>query len=357
MPGGAASNRGPIVITGGAGFIGTNIARRLLDLGERVVLYDNLSRTGVERNADWIRNYSPNARLSVHDIRDRESLQQTVSGCSFVFHFAAQVAVTSSLRDPLEDFEINVRGTLNLLEALRRLPAPPPLLYTSTNKVFGALDRLELKQRGLRYEPADCAIAARGVGADHPLAFFSPYGCSKGAADQYVLDYARHFGLQAVVFRMSCIYGPHQCGNEDQGWVAHFLLSTLRGDPLVLYGDGMQVRDLLYVDDLVEAMLCARARIGDVAGKAFTIGGGPSNSLSLLELLKLIRTVHGAEPDVSFSQWRPGDQKYYVADTSAFNSVTGWTPKVDVADGVGRLYHWLLSNMQKQKEPIEVCHA
>lgn len=348
----SSSSPGPVLITGGAGFIGTNLAKRLLDRGEKVLIYDNLSRPGVEKNLAWIQNHAPGVQFRLNDIRDGNSLAEAVAGASFVYHFAAQVAVTTSMVDPRADFEVNVGGTLNLLEALRQSASPPPLLYTSTNKVFGALEALDLIPQNGRYLPADPHIASRGLSESQPLAFYSPYGCSKGAADQYVLDYARHFGLAAVVFRMSCIYGPHQFGTEDQGWVAHFLLCALHGRPLVLYGDGKQVRDLLFVEDLVDALLGARKSIAALSGKAFAIGGGPTNSMSLLELIDTIASIHGTKPQATHQDWRPGDQKYYVADTAVFRSLTGWAPKVGVTEGVNRLYEWLSKN-RKPEEILE----
>jgi CDP-paratose 2-epimerase len=261
-----------------------------------------------------------------------------------VFHFAAQVAVTTSLVDPFLDFDVNARGTLNLLEAVRAMDRPPSVLFTSTNKVYGNLDDILLVARGRRYQPADASIAANGIAEDCPLDFHSPYGCSKGAADQYVLDYARTFDLPATVFRMSCIYGPHQFGTEDQGWVAHFLIRALRRAGLTLYGDGMQVRDVLFVEDLVDAMMLAHERIDLTAGRAFNIGGGPANTISLLELLELIGELTGTEPLYDLEPWRPADQRYYVSNTTAFQELTGWKARVPVAAGVQRLMDWLLES-------------
>jgi CDP-paratose 2-epimerase len=333
-----------VLITGGAGFIGTNLARRLLDAGRSVVVFDNLSRPGVERNLAWLRErYGSRVRFARGDIRDRGAVRDAVTGVGQVFHFAAQVAVTTSLADPVHDFEVNVGGTLNLLEALRAQKDPPPLVFTSTNKVYGALDDVGVRLEGNRYQPTDPGVRARGVSEDRPCDFHSPYGCSKGAADQYVLDSARSFGLRTVVFRMSCIYGPHQFGTEDQGWVAHFLLSALRDRPLTLYGDGRQVRDVLFVEDLVNAFLLAQAKIESISGQAFNIGGGPDHTISLVELLDLIRERHGRLPPVEFADWRVGDQRYYVSDTRRFQAATGWAPRVGVREGVGRLYEWLSS--------------
>jgi CDP-paratose 2-epimerase len=332
----------PVLITGGAGFIGTNLAHRLLASGASVLILDNLSRPGVERNVrELCRRYGSRVQVHVADVRNPYLVRDLVQQARQVFHFAAQVAVTTSLAEPLEDFEINLRGTLNLLEALRRLAPPPPLIFTSTNKVYGELSDIPLFQADSRYEPVNPAVRRTGVNEQCALNFQSPYGCSKGAADQYVMDYARMYGLPAVVFRMSCIYGPHQCGTEDQGWVAHFLLRTLAGEPITLYGDGLQVRDILFVQDLVDALLLAQSHIGELAGEAFNIGGGPTNAISLLELIDLIGALHRQPPHVSFEDWRPGDQKYYVSNTHKFATATGWAPKIGIQEGVQQLYTWL----------------
>ncbi|MBD3240288.1 MAG: SDR family NAD(P)-dependent oxidoreductase [Chitinivibrionales bacterium] len=331
-----------VLITGGCGFIGTNLADALLASGKQVILYDNLSRPGVERNCEWLRSrYPGRVHVWLNDIRDSSSLRTAVSMAAQVYHFAAQVAVTTSLNDPLVDFEINLRGTLNLLEAARAQPRPPSIVFTSTNKVYGCLQQLALVKNGLRYEPQDDRIRLNGIGDDCPLDFHSPYGCSKGGADQYVLDYARSYGLPAVVLRMSCIYGPHQMGTEDQGWVAHFLIRARHGLPITLYGDGLQVRDVLYVEDLVRALREAQERSSELAGRAFTIGGGPESAISLRELVNLIGEISGDMPRVHMADWRTGDQRYFVADTSAFRKETGWMPRVTVKEGVQLLYDWL----------------
>ena len=332
----------PILITGGAGFVGSNLAHRLLSNGHRVRLLDNLSRAGVERNLRWlIETHGDLVDIEVPDVRNLSIVKQAVKDASQIFHFAAQVAVTSSLVDPIEDFEINARGTLNLLEAVRAADNPPPLIFTSTNKVYGNLADLQFTKQANRYMPLDESIRERGINESRPLDFHSPYGCSKGAADQYVTDYARTYRLPALVFRMSCIYGPHQYGNEDQGWVAHFVIRSMSGKPITIYGDGMQVRDILFIDDLVDAFLLAQQHMPKLAGNAFNIGGGPSNSISLLELLDLLAVVHGGDVSVRFEDWRAADQRYYVADTSKFSSLTGWQARVPVAEGVRRLYEWI----------------
>ena len=340
------------LITGGAGFIATNVADRLLRDGWSVRLFDNLSRAGVERNVQWLSSQHPGSdpqgvprvELAVADIRDAAAVRRAVAGVSRVFHFAAQVAVTTSLVDPVADFEVNARGTLNLLEAIRALNPRPSLLFTSTNKVYGHLEDLELRSRATRYVPDDEQVARDGISERHPLHFHSPYGCSKGAAEQYVLDYARTFDLPATVFRMSCIYGPHQFGTEDQGWVAHFIIQSLRRRPLALYGDGLQVRDVLFVGDLVDAMMRAHEQIDRSRGQAFNIGGGGSNTVSLLELIDLIATTLGTPPRYRLEPWRTADQRYYVSDTTKFRQVSGWSPRVPLVEGVQRLTSWLIDS-------------
>jgi CDP-paratose 2-epimerase len=325
------------VVTGGAGFIGTNLVSRLVEDGLRVVVVDSLARPGSERNLRHLmESYGPRVQFEPGDVRDRGLLRRALAGADRVYHLAAQVAVTTSLENPLDDFDVNLRGTVTLLEELRRLEDPPFLLFTSTNKVYGSLPDLPLTLDGRRWLPADPRLRAHGLSEERPLDFCTPYGCSKGGADQYVLDYAKSFGLAATVFRMSCIYGPHQNGTEDQGWVAHFAIRAQEGLPITVYGDGKQVRDLLYVEDLVDAMLLAHERSAVVAGRAFNIGGGPGNAMSVAEVLELLR----AEP-VELAEERTGDQRYYVADTRRFRQATGWTPLVDARDGITRLLRFL----------------
>jgi CDP-paratose 2-epimerase len=330
------------VVTGGAGFVGTNLASRLVEDGRHVVVVDNLSRPGVEQNLRWLRTtYGHRIAFERADVRDGLALRRAVRNADQVYHLAAQVAVTTSLDDPVDDFSVNVVGTLKLLEELRRLAEPPFVLFTSTNKVYGTLRDLQLVREGDRWEPVEPRIRERGLDESRPLDFCTPYGCSKGAADQYVLDYAKSFGLPTVVFRMSCVYGPHQHGNEDQGWVAHFAIRALDGDAITLYGDGAQVRDILFVEDLVDAMLLACEHADAIAGTAFNIGGGPANSVSLHEVLDLIGELRGHTPNTSFAEERAGDQRYYVADTTRFRRATGWRPLVSAQDGVERLVRWV----------------
>lgn len=343
----------PVLITGGAGFIGTNLADQLLSEGRSVLVFDNLSRPGVEQNLRGLQEtYGDRVQIQIADLGDPYAIRAAAQRAEQVFHFAAQVAVTTSVQDPVRDFEVNLRGTLNLLEALRELEKPPALVFTSTNKVYGSLADVALQLVGDRYQPVDPQIRTHGIDESRCLAFHSPYGCSKGAADQYILDYANTFGLSAVVFRMSCIYGPHQLGTEDQGWVAHFLIRALNQQPICLYGDGKQVRDILFVDDLVEAFLLAQAHMRTLSGTAFNLGGGSTNTTSLLELMALIEQLHGSRPIVQFDRWRPGDQRYYVSDTTRFSEATGWQPKTSVRHGVQRLYEWLLNSRGLSVAPI-----
>jgi CDP-paratose 2-epimerase len=333
------------LITGGAGFIGANLASHLCRMGRHVLIYDNLSRPGVEHNLHWLQSEWGNLiDIEIADVRDKVRLHKAVAHAKSVFHFAAQVAVTSSLIDPTYDFEVNVGGTLNLLEAIRSMTNPPSLIFTSTNKVYGNLSQVGLRDDQTRYKPEDSWIMAHGVSEKCPLDFHSPYGCSKGAADQYIIDHVRSFGLPFAVFRMSCIYGPHQFGTEDQGWVAHFLIRALEAQPITLYGDGKQVRDILFVDDLINAFLLAENNIGTAAGHAFNIGGGVANTVSLLELVEFIDELRGTPTKTISEEWRTGDQRYYVSDTSKFRAMTGWKPTVGVYQGVERLYNWLSEN-------------
>jgi len=329
-----------ILITGGAGFIGTNLAYRLLSSGHTVCIFDNLSRPYVDRNLSWLMSVRrERLQAEIADIRDRSALRHVVQRAHHVFHLAAQVAVTSSVEDPKTDFDINLGGTIHLLEEIRSAPHPPSLLYTSTNKVYGALESVILRKEGKRYVRNDGDRT--GIDETANLAFHSPNGCSKGAAEQYVLDYSRTYGIRTVVFRMSCIYGPHQFGNEDHGWVAHIMSSAIAGKPITIYGDGCQVRDILFVEDLIDAMLLARQSIGKTAGQAFNIGGGAENTISLLEFIDVLGEFN-ARPPISFSGWRIGDQKYYVSNIHKFKALTGWTPRVGVREGVKALYEWLV---------------
>jgi len=335
-------SRSVALITGGAGFIGTNIADRLLCGGHRVRILDDLSRSGVERNLRWLDQRHPSTlEVEIGDIRDRRVARDAMRDCADVFHLAAQVAVTTSLQDPVGDAATNVHGTLNLLEEARNRSRPPRIVFTSTNKVYGALGDVALRETQSRYEPLDPDLRAGGIGEERPLAFCTPYGCSKGAADQYVLDWANSYGVPSVVLRMSCIYGPHQFGTEDQGWLAHFLISAIEGEAITIYGDGKQVRDVLYVEDLVDALLLACRHANRLSGRAFNMGGGAENAVSLLEVLDRIATLRGEVAEVRTCDWRHGDQRYYVSDTTRFRAATRWHPTIGIERGLDILHAWL----------------
>jgi CDP-paratose 2-epimerase len=353
-----SAERGPVLVTGGAGFIGSNLADRLAADGHDVIVFDALMRPGVERNLAWLKARHGARIVSVQaDVRDRRAVAEAVSEARAVFHMAAQVAVTTSLTDPVDDFETNVGGAINLLEAVRRRGSGVPVIFASTNKVYGDLADVPLELSGEAYRPVDPDIRARGVDERRPLDFHTPYGCSKGAADQYVLDYARSFGLPTCVMRMSCIYGPRQMGTEDQGWVAHFLIRALEGQPISIYGDGRQVRDILDVGDAVEAYLAAWRGIGAVSGRAFNLGGGPANAVSLVQLVGYIEELTGRNVDLSFSDWRAGDQRYYVSDPSAVRRELGLADPLDWRTGVKALAQWLAGERSGQGARRERAEA
>jgi len=338
----------PVLVTGGAGFIGCNIADRFAGEGHHILVYDALSRPGVERNLQWLKDRH-GARIGnvVADVRDEDEVRRAVADAKAVFHMAAQVAVTTSLVDPREDFEINVKGTLNVLDAIRLRNEPVPVIFASTNKVYGDLGDLEFDSRGDRYVPKS-EIVSRGMSEARSLDFHTPYGCSKGSADQYVLDYARSFGIPTAVFRMSCIYGQRQMGTEDQGWVAHFLIRALSGEPITIYGDGRQVRDILDVADAVDAYARALERIETVKGRAFNLGGGPDNAISLLQLIQEIERIIGRKIELRFEDWRQGDQRWYVSDTSAATQALGLGRPLPWRKGVALLAEWLASERGAQ---------
>jgi len=324
------------LVTGGIGFIGSNLSMRLLSNGHDVIALDSVCREGVRQNLHWLRSAGGSHFQFVEgDVRDFETVRKATRDVSVVFHLAAQVAVTTSLTDPRDDFTTNALGTFNVLEAARQLNPMPTVLYTSTNKVYGEIEHVRISERETRYVFENLP---HGVPESCPLDFYSPYGCSKGAADQYMRDYHRIYGLPTVVFRMSCIYGPRQFGNEDQGWVAHFALTTMRGGHLTIYGDGKQVRDVLYVDDLVDLMLMAVQNINRTAGQVYNVGGGPANTISVwAEFQELLAKKSGRLPSVSFDQSRFGDQKVYISDIRKLGEQLNWAPKIGVEEGVRRL--------------------
>lgn len=334
------------LITGGCGFVGANLARALLRRNHHVTVLDNCSRPGVRQNLAWLERMRHRRwALVVADVRDYDAVRQAVAGQTMVFHLASQVAVTSSLDDPRRDFEINLLGTINVLEALRSQPpgSRPGLIFTSTNKVYGQLDQGAVSEGPCRYSYAD---PSPGISESQPLDFHSPYGCSKGAADQYVRDYARVYGLATVVFRMSCIYGPRQFGSEDQGWVAHFIISALLGRPVTIYGSGRQVRDVLFIDDLVAAFLAAAERLENVRGEVFNIGGGAASTLSLMELVDWINQRCSGSLRLTRGPCRVGDQSIYVSDISKAAAKLRWQPQVPVWTGLEKLWSWVERNRE-----------
>lgn len=337
---------GVILITGGAGFIGSNLAERLLgEPSARVRIFDNLSRAGVSHNLSWLEGLAGSRQhleFVNGDVRDAGAVAEAARDANEIYHLAAQVAVTSSVTAPRNDFEVNVLGTFNVLEAARRSGRQPFVLFTSTNKVYGSLHGVPVAVSGTRYRAEETGF--RGVSETEALDFHSPYGSSKGAADQYVHDYARIYDLPTVVFRMSCIAGPRQFGTEDQGWVAHFLYSVLERKPITIYGDGFQVRDVLHVSDLINAMQAVRKKSSATAGEVYNLGGGLERSISVVEMLDAIARETRVEPLLNYSEVRPGDQPLYISDTTKLNAHTGWTPRLSLDDILRSIHKFWRSN-------------
>src|SRR5881296_1385211 len=316
-----------VLITGGAGFLGVNAAAHLIKEGWHVTLLDNLSRPGTERNLKWLITKYPNRIAFIkEDVRNAGALAEHVKDQDAVLHLAGQVAVTTSLVDPSTDFDVNARGTLNMLEAVRTHNHDAPFVFASTNKVYGKLD----------HNDGACKET-------QPIDFHSPYGCSKGTADQYVRDYARCFHMNTVVLRQSCIYGAHQYGTEDQGWVAHFVHSILKDRPLTIYGDGTQVRDLLDARDLSRLYELVIERIDDARGEIYNAGGGPENQRNLLQVIEHIGLLTEKKPAYTFADWREGDQAYYVSDISKLRERLGWEPRIGFDQGLRDLVRWAAS--------------
>lgn len=338
------------LITGGCGFIGCNVAENLLQAKHQVTILDNLSRRGTEDNLAWLRTRHSFEFLKL-DVCHSEAINGVFQREKFdvVIHLAGQVAVTTSVVNPRNDFEINVLGTLNMLEAIREFSPETILLYSSTNKVYGKLSDCKVEEEATRYYLPELP---NGVAETQQLDFYSPYGCSKGAADQYVIDYARIFGLRTVNFRQSCIYGTRQLGVEDQGWVAWFTIAHHFNRQVTLYGTGKQVRDILFVDDLVRAYLAAVERIDKVSGTTFNVGGGTANTLSLLELLDLLRELSGRPMEHTFSDWRPGDQPVYISDIRRARELLDWQPQINVQEGVKTLFEWVKNNTEIFKQTL-----
>ncbi|MDP3724832.1 MAG: GDP-mannose 4,6-dehydratase [bacterium] len=329
-----------IVVTGGAGFIGCNIASRYAKKDHHVIVIDNLSRAGTEKNRDWLlKTFPKNITFEHGDIRKEKDLT-SIKNADLVFHMAAQVAVTTSVTDPRSDFEINALGTFNVLEAVRTLASKAIVIYASTNKVYGSMESVGVKEIAGRWEYVNPTLRRKGVPETLTLDFHSPYGCSKGTGDQYARDYHRIFGLKTIVFRQSCIYGPRQFGNEDQGWVMYFTRSALAGRSITIYGDGKQIRDILHVDDLLDAYDCAINRIEKTAGQIFNIGGGPTQTISLLELIASLEKTLGRKIKLNYDDWRSGDQKVYVSCIRKAKQDIGWKSKIEVETGLSSLLAW-----------------
>ncbi len=333
-----------ILVTGGAGFIGSNYVNRLLTRGENVILYDNLSRAGAPRNLEWLQAQHGRGAFELinGDVRDAGKISEAARPADVIIHLAGQVAVTTSVTNPREDFECNAWGTFNVLEAGRASGRNPVLIYASTNKVYGGMEEVRLQEDPTRWRYADLT---EGCPETQPLDFHSPYGCSKGTGDQYVRDYARIYGLRTVVMRQSCIYGPRQFGIEDQGWVAWFVIAAVTGRPITIYGDGKQVRDLLHVEDLLDAYDAAIGKIDQTAGKVYNLGGGPRNVLSVwAEFGPMLEKLEGRKITVERGDWRPGDQRVFYADIRKAGRELGWSPRIDVEQGINKLYAWVKEN-------------
>ncbi len=334
------------LVTGGAGFIGSNYVARLLQRGEKVTIYDNLSRAGAPRNLEWLkRNYGEKSiDVIVGDVRDASLIAESAKGSDVIVHLAGQVAVTTSVTDPRDDFEANALGTFNVLEAARLSGRNPIFIYASTNKVYGGMEEVELFEEKTRWRYKDLV---EGCPETQPLDFHSPYGCSKGTGDQYVRDYARIYGLPSVVFRQSCIYGTRQFGVEDQGWVAWFVIAAVTGRPITIYGDGKQVRDVLWVEDLMSAYDAAVEKIDTARGQVYNMGGGPRNVMSVwAEFGPMLEKLLGETIEVARGDWRPGDQRVFYADISKAEKELGWKPKVAVEEGVKKLFDWVKANKE-----------
>ncbi len=332
-----------VFITGGAGFIGCNCAEHFIGQGHEVVVYDNLSRPGAEANINWLRDqYADSWPFIFGDIRDYDRLAGAIQGADVVLHLASQVAVTTSVAEPREDFEINALGTFNVLEAVRQHCPKAAVLYASTNKVYGGMEGVGVAEDANRYHYTDFV---HGIPENFPLDFHSPYGCSKGAGDQYTIDYARIYGLRTVSLRQSCIYGRRQFGVEDQGWVAHFVIAACQGRPITIYGDGKQVRDILHISDLIRAYDLIIQKIDEVKGQAINLGGGPDNTITIWsEFEPLLTTLLGQPVAVTWDSWRPGDQRVFVANIQRAWERLGWKPKIGPVQGIQDLYEWVSAN-------------
>ncbi len=332
------------LITGGAGFIGSNYVHHLLTRGENVTILDNFSRGGAPRNLEWLEQTfgKDSFRLIRGDVRDASLVMEAARGSDVIVHLAGQVAVTTSVTNPRDDFENNALGTFNVLEAARLSGRNPIVNYASTNKVYGGMEDVKVVERGSRWEYESLPF---GASESQPLDFHSPYGTSKGCGDQYARDYARIYGLPTVVFRQSAIYGPRQFGIEDQGWMAWFVIAAVTGRPITIYGDGKQLRDMLHVSDLIIAYDLAIENIEKVKGQIFNLGGGPGNTISVwTEFGPLLEELLGRPIPVARGDWRPGDQRVFVADIRKAARELDWQPQVKVEEGIRKLFEWVREN-------------
>ncbi len=331
-------------VTGGAGFIGSNFVADLLKKNQNIVIFDNLSRKGSEHNIEWLHKQFGNDafQLIKGDIRNADQLEKAIGKPDVVAHFAAQVAVTTSVTNPREDFEINALGTFNVLEAIRKSGNQPAVLYTSTNKVYGGMEHVKVIERDNDYTYADYPL---GISEEYPLDFHSPYGCSKGTGDQYMRDYYRIYQIPTIVFRQSAIYGIRQFGVEDQGWVSWFIIAVLTNKPITIYGNGKQVRDLLYIDDVVRGYHAAINNIDKSAGQIFNIGGGVDKKVSVWKQFgPILEKLYGKEIPVKYGDWRPGDQVIYVSDIRKAKETLGWSPVITPEEGITKLFNWSKEN-------------
>ncbi|MBI2611185.1 SDR family NAD(P)-dependent oxidoreductase [Candidatus Gottesmanbacteria bacterium] len=339
-----------ILITGGAGFIGSNLAKHFAAKNYKVTIFDNLSRFGAKENIKWLKVLYPNIEIIVADIRDDDKVKKAVQNKDVILHLAGQVAVTTSVVNPRFDFEANALGTLNVLEAARLSGTKPIIVYASTNKVYGGMEQIKIIKKGNHYAYRDFES---GIPESMNLDFHSPYGCSKGVGDQYVRDYERIYGIPTVVFRQSCIYGPRQFGVEDQGWLAWFILAITFNKPITIYGDGMQVRDILYIDDLSKAYEMAIEKIDKARGEIYNVGGGKDHTISIWrELEPILEDLFGRKIKPKFGPWRPGDQKVYISDITKIAKELGWKPKIKVKEGIEKLYNWIYKNIKLFKNYV-----
>jgi len=335
------------MITGGAGFIGCNATQYFAKKSYEVFIIDNLCRETARVNLAWMRRNNVPFTFYQSDIRDKDAVEKIFKeqAVDCVLHLAAQVAVTCSVTDPRYDFEVNALGTFNILEAVRKHSPTAIFINASTNKVYGKIADKKVVEKEERYQYADATF--QGVDETQQLDFYSPYGCSKGVADQYTLDYARIYGMKSVTVRQSCIYGPHQLGIEDQGWVAWFIIAQLLGKPITVYGNGKQVRDLLFVSDLVAYYDKIISSIDQVKGKAFNLGGGMRNALSLRQFFSILENISGVPVSYSTDKWRPGDQEMFVSNNARAEELLGFSPQVSCQEGIAKIFYWLKEYYQK----------